>query len=118
MKKILEVLECSNGELKFYTDVDVKKNPTAVMDVASSAVFTMATKLWGGQEDSVIAVIRALFVADMTLSVDRNVIMQGLGQEAERMSEVFNDMMNQLVKAGKAQTFGPGIKPPSGKHQN
>lgn len=54
MKKILEVLESSNGELKFYTDVDVKKNPAAVMDVASSAVFTMATKLWGGQEDSVI----------------------------------------------------------------
>ena len=62
MKKILEVLETSSGELKFHTDVDVKRNPAAVMDVASSAVFTMATKLWGGQEDSVIAVIRALFV--------------------------------------------------------
>jgi hypothetical protein len=48
MKKILEVLECSNGELKFNTDLNVKKNPSAVMDVASSAIFTMATKLWGG----------------------------------------------------------------------
>jgi lipocalin len=36
------------GELKFNTDLNVKKNPSAVMDVASSAIFTMATKLWGG----------------------------------------------------------------------
>jgi hypothetical protein len=50
MKKILEVLECSNGELKFNTDLNVKKNPSAVMDVASSAIFTMTTKLWGGNE--------------------------------------------------------------------
>jgi hypothetical protein len=115
MKKILEVLESSNGELKFYTDVDVKKNPAAVMDVASSAVFTMATKLWGGQEDSVIAVIRALFVADMALSVDPRMLIHGLAQESERMAEIFNDMMSRLVAEGKAQTFGPGVKPPSGK---
>lgn len=118
MKKILEVLETSSGELKFHTDVDVKRNPAAVMDVASSAVFTMATKLWGGQEDSVIAVIRALFVADMALSVDRKAIIQGLGHEAERMAEVFNEMMNKLAAEGKAQTFGPGVKPPSGKLKN
>lgn len=118
MKKILEVLECSNGELKFNTDLNVKKNPSAVMDVASSAIFTMATKLWGGNEDSVVAVIRALFVADMALSVDRGIIMHGLAQEAERMAEVFNEMMSKMVASGKAQTFGPGVKPPAGKPKN
>jgi hypothetical protein len=104
--------------LKFNTDLNVKKNPSAVMDVASRAIFTMATKLWGGNEDSVVAVIRALFVADMALSVDRGIIMHGLAQEAERMAEVFNEMMSKMVVSGKAQTFGPGVKPPAGKTKN
>lgn len=116
MKKILEVLQCSNGELKFNTDLDVKKNPAEVMDVASSAMFCMATKLWGGNEQSVIAAIRALFVADMAISVDRDVVMKGLAQEAAGMGDLFNDMMAKLQAQGKAQTFGPGVpKPP--KHR-
>ena len=48
MKQILEVLQCSNGELKFNTDVDVIKNPESVIDITDMAIFTMATKLWGG----------------------------------------------------------------------
>ena len=33
MKKILEVLECSNGELKFNTDVDVIKDSESIIDI-------------------------------------------------------------------------------------
>lgn len=52
MKKILEVLESSNGELKFNMDVDVMKDPESVIDITGRAIFTMATKLWGGNEKS------------------------------------------------------------------
>ena len=37
MKKILEVLECSNGELKFNTDVDVIKDPESIIDITGRA---------------------------------------------------------------------------------
>ena len=57
MKKVLEVLQCSNGELKFNTDLDVKKNPMVMMDVTTSAIFSMATRLWDGNEQTVIAAI-------------------------------------------------------------
>ena len=48
MRKILEVIECPNGELKFNTDVDIIKNPDEIPDISSRATFCMATKLWGG----------------------------------------------------------------------
>lgn len=64
MKKILEVLQCEDGHLRFNTDLDVQKDPMAIMDLTVSAMFRMATRLWGGNEQTVIAVIRSLFVAD------------------------------------------------------
>ena len=75
MKKILEVLQCGDGELKFNTDLDVQKDPMAIMDLTVNAMFNMATRLWGGNEKTVIAVIRALFVADMAISVDRKIVL-------------------------------------------
>ena len=112
MKKILEVLQDSTGELKFDTDIDVEKDPTIVMDIMSSAMFCMSTKLWGGKEDSVIAAIRALFVADMAISTDRDFIMKGLVKEAAHMGKIFNDMMERLQAEGKAQSFAPGVPRP------
>lgn len=109
MRKILEVLQSSTGELTFDTDIDVEMDPTAVMDIMSSAIFCMATKLWGGNEGSVIAMIRALFVADMAISSDRDIVMKGLMQEAAQMGKLFNDMMKALEEKGAAQRFGPGV---------
>lgn len=108
MKKILEVLEGSNGELKFNTDVDVIKDPESVVDVTGRAIFTMATKLWGGNEHSVIAMIRAMFIADMALSPDRDIICKGLAKESKVMYEIFQ---KSISKCGKVQQFPPGIGP-------
>ena len=116
MKKILEVLQCDNGELKFNTDLDVNRNPMSVMDLTVSAIYSMATNLWGGNEQTVIAVIRALFVADMAISVDRDVILKGLGERSEEMGEIFIEMMNKLQAQGKATTFYPGMQNPSKGH--
>lgn len=103
MRKILEVLQGSTGELTFDTDIDVEKDPSAVMDIMSSAMFCMATKLWGGNEHSVIAVIRSLF--------------KGLVQEAAHMGKLFDDMMGAMEKKGKVQSFAPGVpRPGTGRH--
>ena len=105
MKKILEVLQYGDGELRFNTDLDVLKDPMAIMDLTVAAMFSMATKLWGGNEQSVVAVIRSLFVADMAISPDRKIVLKGLGKEAEQMGEDFLKMMKKLQEQGKAMTF-------------
>jgi hypothetical protein len=108
MKKILEVLENKNGELKFNTDVDVVKDPDYVIDIIGRAIFTMSTKLWGGNEDSVIAMIRAMFVADMALSPDRDKICKGMAKESKVMYEIFRKSISQC---GEVHTFPPGFGP-------
>ena len=118
MKKILEVLQYGDGELRFNTDIDVHKNPMAIMDLTVSAMFSMATKLWGGNEQTVIAVIRSLFVADMAISTDRKTVLKGLGYEAEKMGDEFIKMMKTLQDQGKAMSFPPGVQPPMSKNMN
>lgn len=53
MKKILEVLQSEDGLLRFNTDLDAQKDPMAIMELTVSAMFSMATKLWGGNEQTV-----------------------------------------------------------------
>ena len=118
MKKILEVLQCRDGELKFNTDLDVKKNPMEVMDLTFTAIFNMATKLWGGNEQTIIAVIRALFVADMAISVDRKKVIKGLADQSEIMGEEFMKMMKTLQEQGKVMSFSPIVQPSSSKKRN
>ena len=72
------------------------------------AIYTMATKLWGGNEHSVVAMIRALFMADMALSPDRDVISKGLTRESKVMYEIFQKSISQC---GKVHTFLPGVTP-------
>ena len=118
MKKILEVLQNEDGELRFNTDLNVQKNPKIIMDLTISAMFSMATRLWGGNEQTVIAVIRALFVADMAISADRKIVLNGLGKEAEQMGEEFMKMMKTLQDQGKAMAFPAGVQPPMSKNKN
>lgn len=118
MKKILEVLQNEEGELRFSTDLNVQKEPMAIMDLTISAMFSMATKLWGGNEQTVIAVIRSLFVADMAISTDRKTVLKGLGQESEIMGNEFVKMMQALQKQGKAVSFPPGVQPSMSKNKN
>ena len=108
MKKILEVLQCGNGELRFDTDVDVIKDPESIIDITGMAIYTMATKLWGGNEQSVIAMIRALFIADMALSPNRQVMCKMLVEESGVLYEIFQ---KSISLCGKVRTFPPGFTP-------
>ena len=118
MRKILEVLQLGDGKLKFNTDLDVQNNPMVIMELTINAMFSMATKLWGGNEQTVIAVIRALFVADMAICVNRRAVLKGLGEESERMGKQFTKMMKELEAQGKAMSFAPGVPPPSSKNRS
>ena len=118
MKKILEVIQCRDDGLRFNTDLDLQDDMMAVMDLAVNAMFSMATKLWGGNEQTLIAVIRALFVADMAICVNRRAVLKGLGEESERMGKQFTKMMKELEAQGKAMSFAPGVPPPSSKNRS
>ena len=72
MKRILEVLQDGDGQLKFRTDINVWKDPMASMDIIQNAMLSMSTTLWGGNEQSVPALIRQLALADKPLSTNSN----------------------------------------------
>ena len=113
MKKILEVLRYGDGDIRFNTDVDPVKQPKEVADLLSQIVMTMATKLWGGNELAVLAVIRLLAVADLSLCVNRKEMIRNLDSESAQMANAFREAISAFKEdGGKAFVFSPGIKPP------
>jgi len=111
MKKLLEVLQDGNGEIRFDTDVDVMKDFSIVHETTLRAMLSMTTKLWGGNELSVLAILRALAIADLSVSVNRKDMIMNLDYASEHYGKVFQEIRHDLVKEGKAVIFEPGVKP-------
>ncbi len=112
MKKILEVLDYGENDIRFNTDIDPMKNPNAIPDLITRTFFSMATKLWGGNEQAVLAVIRALAMADLGLSVNRKDMIRWLDTQSENLARAFNEARKDFEKnGGKMLFFGPGIMP-------
>ena len=86
MKKILEVLQYGDTDIRFNTDIDVRKNPNAVMDILSRVAFAMTTSLWGGNEMSVLAMIRTLSIADLAVSVNREEMIHQLDETSAMLA--------------------------------
>ena len=115
MKKILEVLQYSDHEIRFNTDFDVRKDPNVVPETVSKAAFTMVTSLWGGNELSVLAMIRALAIADLAVSVNRKEMVRFLDEASEDMARAMSQAQKEFEKSGgKVTTFLPGIVPSKG----
>ena len=113
MKKLLEVNLYDNYEIRFKSDFDVFKDPDLASMIPLAAAFSMATRLWGGNETSVLAIIRMLSMADIAISVDRDDMLKRLKQSSDDVAEQFKELMSALEKSGtKIQHFAPGIKPP------
>ncbi len=116
MKKILEVLRYGNGDIIFKTDVNPLKNPEEINDVLIQTMISMATKLWGGNEQAVLAMIRVMAIADLALSVNRKEMVRWLDRESENLHKAFQDANAAFQKdGGKIMTFGPGVMPPKTK---
>ena len=113
MKKILEVLQYGDHDIRFNTDIDVKKNPRIVEKIIPTLALTMATRLWGGNEVSVLAMIRALIIADLGISVNREDMVEMMANAAEQLAQAMNEAREAMNRDGiKVQVFGPGITPP------
>lgn len=117
MKKILEVLQNGDIDIRFHTDFDPVKNPNVIPDIISRTAFAMVTRLWGGNETAVLAMIRALAIADLAVSVNRKQMIHFLDEESAVMARIFNESLKELEKNGaKVMRFAPGVKPSSFKN--
>ena len=112
MKKILEVLQYGDHELRFNTDIDVSGNPDIVLDTVSRAALTMTTTLWGGNEQSVMAMIRALEIADLAASVNRKQMLRYLDKASADIAKDMKKAKREFERhGGRVITFAPGIRP-------
>ncbi|MBP5566775.1 MAG: hypothetical protein J6X57_04725 [Bacteroidales bacterium] len=116
MKKILEVLQYGETDIRFNTDIDPTKNMDIIPDVIARVAFAMTTRLWGGNEQAVLAMIRALSIADLSVSVNRKEMIQYLDRASKMMAKTLEEAKRELEKRGtKVMTFGPGVMPGSTK---
>ncbi len=116
MKKILEVVDYGNFDIRFNTDIDITRTPDAVLEVIAKTTWSMSTRLWGGNEQSVLAMIRALAIADLSLSVNREYMIRQLDETSRDMAKTFREAMAAVQQNGtRVMTFGPGIMPGKSK---
>lgn len=112
MKKILEVLQYGDNDIRFNTDFNIKSEKDA-MDLIGKITFTMLTKLWGGNEQAVIAIIRLLAVSDLALCVNRKEMIKMLARDSESVAQLLKEVKQEMERNGhKVTVFGPGINPP------
>lgn len=117
MKKILEVLQNGEIDIRFHTDFDPVKNPNVIPNVICRTAFAMVTRLWGENETAVLAMIRALAIADLAVSVNRKQMIQFLDEESAMMAKSFEESMKEVERnGGKVMRFAPGVTPPSYKN--
>lgn len=113
MKKLLEVLQYGDHDIRFNTDIDVNKNPHIVEKIIPTLALTMATRLWGGNELSVLAMIRALIIADLGISVNREEMVEMMAQASEQLAHAMSEAREAMNRDGvKIQVFGPETTPP------
>ena len=114
MKKILEVLQYGDIDIRFNTDFDPVKNPNVIPDVISRTAFAMVTRLWSGNEMAVLAMIRALAIADLAVSVNRKQMIRDYDEDSAALAKSFLHAKKEFEKnGGKVMVFGPGVKPSS-----
>lgn len=112
MKKILEVLQYGDNDIRFKTDLEVEKNPQMVLELTSKFAWAMLTSLWGGNERSVLAVLRSLGIADLAVSVNRKEMVRFLDESSEMMARGIQEAQQRMEQEGiKITTFGPGVQP-------
>lgn len=112
MKKLLEVIENENGEIRYNTDLK-KIDMLKLQTLSGEFAFSMMTKLWGGNETIVLAIIRNLAIADLAASVNRKEMVEFLDKASETTAKLLNKTIDEMKKSGHViQYFAPGVKPP------
>lgn len=116
MKKILEVVRYGERDIRFHTDMDPRKDPEIVNQTISELALAMVTTLWGGNELAVLAMIRALAIADLGVSVNRREMLAFLNDASASLSSALQHARREFEKTGgKMMVFGPGVAPGKAK---
>ena len=108
MKTILSVVQ--DGEnVRFETDIDTINNPDVIHDVVVNTSFAMMTSLWGEKERNVLAMIRALCIADLGISVNRKQMIGFLDEASKTLEDTISEArQNVLGKGGNVIFLAPG----------
>ena len=112
MKTILRVIRTGDQKIRFETDLDVKKNPESIPDLVNQITLSMLTTLWGGNELSVLAVIRAMAIADLAVSVNRKEMIHQLDEASRMTARAIEEAKRAFQRSGGVVVdFPPGVGP-------
>ncbi len=89
MKKLLEVLQYGECDIRFNTDVDVS-DPMVIVDIAGAAAMSLANTFPGENKSAVIGVLRALYMADLAISDNKDALANDILTVAKRL-EIYMD---------------------------
>lgn len=99
MKKILEVIECGDHDIRFKTDFD-PANEQGISELIGKLAFTMITRLRGQEEVAVIAMIRALALADFSVCTDREAMIRAFDEHSAHYARIINKTLEFMKKRG------------------
>ncbi len=116
MKKILEVLLYGDNDIRFNTDIDQAHLGQLIPQLTSDVTMSMLTRLWGGNETAVLAMIRVLAIADLAVSINRKQMLRYLDESSLAMVRAIQEAKREFEKSGgKIIDFAPGVMPPKMK---
>ena len=116
MKKILEVLRYGENDIRFNTDIDPLKDPEIIHQTVTELAMAMMTSLWGGNEQAVLAMIRALAISDLGVSVNRRQMVGYLNEASAALEVSLREARRAFERTGgKMMVFGPGVAPPKSR---
>ena len=112
MKKILEILQYGETDIRFNTDLKPAEKPDTIPGLVTAFSFSMMTSLWGGNEQDIIAIIRALTIADLAVSVNRKEMIKMIDRDSREFARILQEARREFEKrGGKTIQFAPFIMP-------
>lgn len=104
MKKILEVLQYGEGDIRFETDIDVRRDKDIGTVLMCKILMAMESDYWQQISDYVFDMIYALTVADLACSVNREEMLEILRKDSENVIKIkeeanmmYRDKMRQAA---------------------
>ncbi|MCR4824929.1 MAG: hypothetical protein K5849_06200 [Bacteroidales bacterium] len=100
MKKILEIYQYGECDLRFNSDLEPSLHPEMVVNLVSLFSGSMMTSLWGGNEQDILAIIRALAIADLAVSVNRKEMIKELDRHSEKFAGLIYKARREMEQKG------------------
>ena len=110
MKKILEVVQYGDFDIRFNTDLK-EIDQARLPEIIAKLAWTMTTKLVGGNEAAVLAMIRALALADLSVSVNRKEMIKALDEDSAALAKLMHRAIKEMKKQGRVVEFPIGFTP-------